>query len=42
MTDRENEEIPELMDDEQDVANDEGMDDEEWEDEEETSSDSER
>ena len=31
MVDR-NEEIPELLeDDEQDVANDEGMDDEEWE-----------
>lgn len=42
MPDPKHDEIPELIDDDRDVANDEGMDDEEWEDDEEAPSQSER
>jgi hypothetical protein len=43
MANHENNEIPELReDDDRDVANDEGMDDEEWEDDEEEPSQSQR
>ena len=41
MPEPKNDEIPELIEDDRDVANDEGMDDEEWEDDEEELSESE-